>query len=88
MIFPSKIEEGHDICLYGLCAGDWKRIAYKAACSVHILGVGNVYEVEVSQALSTFREENLFSLVNAHSLNLNVRFADNLCSMDSDSSHM
>ncbi|KAG0580271.1 hypothetical protein KC19_4G162000 [Ceratodon purpureus] len=68
--------------------GDWKRIAYKAACSVHILGVGNVYEVEVSQALSTFREENLFSLVNAHSLNLNVRFADNLCSMDSDSSHM
>ena len=71
-----------------MCAGDWKRIAYKAACSVHILGMRNAYELSVSEALSTSREESLFSLLKAHRLNLPVRLAKNLCSMDSDSSHM
>jgi hypothetical protein len=55
---------------------------------VHILGVRNVYEVAVSQSLSTSREDSLVSLVNAHSLNLHVRLAENLGGMDSDSSHL
>jgi len=68
--------------------GDWNRIAYKAACSVHVLGVGNAYETSVTQALTTSRAESLLSMVNAHRPISHVRLADNHRSMDSDSSHM
>ncbi|XP_024390792.1 uncharacterized protein [Physcomitrium patens] len=68
--------------------GDMNRIAYKAACSVHILGAGNAYEVAVSQALTPFGARNLLSVVNAHSMNFHVQLAENHYSMESDSSHM
>lgn len=83
-----KHPPGHDTGFHGIYAGDWNRIAYKAACSVHILGAGNAYQVSVSQALTTFRADSLLSVVNAQRLNLHVRAADNLHNMDSDSSHM